>query len=189
MPLTVAVQGLAVADEVRDGYDRSKFHHWLDDDHDGCSTRNEVLLEEAVDRPVVSPGCVLSGGSWYSMYDNVSVRGPSGLDVDHLVPLAEAWDSGAGVWSSERRAAFANDLGDPRALVAVTGRSNRSKADQDPAGWMPPFQPAGCEYVVSWVAIKTRWSLAVDTVEAQALREQTDRCPDAVVDVQVVAAV
>ncbi|MEU0485264.1 hypothetical protein ABZ260_39555 [Streptosporangium sp. NPDC006013] len=72
-------------------------------------------------------------------------------DIDHMVPPAEAWDSGA--HSPAQRQAYANDLDEPRALVAVTARSNRCKSDQDPAQWPPPYEPAQCRYGTEWVAI------------------------------------
>ncbi|SDD54445.1 hypothetical protein SAMN05216270_10512 [Glycomyces harbinensis] len=98
-----------------------------------------------------------------------------------MVPLAEAWDSGARGWDPGRREAYANDLGEGVALIAVTARSNRSKADQDPAEWMPPSASAACRYVYEWVSMKTRWGLSVDQVEADALEAIVAACPDAVV--------
>jgi len=95
LPLHDAVQVLPVAAEQRDGYQREAFRHWVDADKDGCHTRNEVLLEEAFIPPARAAGCKLTGGEWYSAYDDLYISSPSGLDIDHLVPLAEAWDSGA----------------------------------------------------------------------------------------------
>ncbi|MES4909192.1 MULTISPECIES: DUF1524 domain-containing protein [unclassified Streptomyces] len=142
--LTQAITDLPVADESRDGYDRSKFKHWVDADHDGCSTRSEVLLAEAVEPPTVSAGCRLSGGRWLSWYDGKPVDGPSGLDIDHKVPLAEAWDSGAGAWTAQERQDYANDLDDPRALDAVTAQQNRQKADKDVSEWLPADAGVHC---------------------------------------------
>ncbi len=97
----------------RDGYDRDAFRHWNTgaDPSDGCNTRAEVLLAEAVAPPVVGPGCRLSGGRWCSYYDQVWVTSASGLDIDHMVPLAESWGSGASAWTVQRREAYANDQG------------------------------------------------------------------------------
>ncbi|HYF74610.1 MAG TPA: DUF1524 domain-containing protein, partial [Nocardioides sp.] len=111
-PLSQAIVDLPAAAESRTGYSRDLFRHWVDADGDGCSTRNEVLLAEAEEAPGVGASCALSGGRWYSYYDGVSQTSASALDIDHLVPLAEAWDSGARSWSSATREAFANDLGD-----------------------------------------------------------------------------
>jgi hypothetical protein len=90
--LQEAIAGLPVATEDRTGYQRSSFKHWVDADRDGCNTRAEALLEEAVTAPQVGPNCALTGGSWYSYYDDTVIDNASALDVDHLVPLAEAWD-------------------------------------------------------------------------------------------------
>jgi hypothetical protein len=180
LPLSEAVSRLPVATESRDGYTRDAFRHWNtgDDPADGCNTRNEVLIDEAVEPPTVGSRCSLSGGLWFSYYDQVWVTSASGLDIDHMVPLAESWDSGASAWSAQRREAYANDQGTSTSLVAVTARSNRSKADQDPAQWLPPAAEVHCRYVAEWVATKLRWSLAADQAEAAALAETAAGCPD-----------
>jgi hypothetical protein len=96
------------------------------------------------------------------------------LDIDHLIPLAEAWRSGAWKWSPAQREAFANDLTDQRALVAVTAGLNRQKGDQDPSTWLPPENQ--CTYVSNWIAIKVRYSLTIDTAEANALTSLVSQC-------------
>ncbi|MEU6807739.1 HNH endonuclease family protein [Streptomyces sp. NPDC046831] len=180
LPLTEAVTALPVGIESRDGYNRDAFRHWNagTNPSDGCNTRAEVLLSEAVEPPVVGPGCRLSGGRWWSYYDQTWVTSASGLDIDHMVPLAESWDSGAAAWSAQRREAYANDQGANASLVAVTARSNRSKADQDPSEWLPPAAEVHCRYAAEWTATKLRWSLAADEPELAALREVAANCPD-----------
>jgi hypothetical protein len=178
LSLNDGIEALPQAAEVRDGYQRTKFKHWIDEDRDGCNTRAEVLLDEAVTRPMVGARCKLSGGTWRSYYDDTIVEGPSGLDIDHMVPLAEAWDSGASQWTAARRQAYANDLGSERSLVAVTAKSNRSKSDQDPAEWMPPSADARCTYLADWVAAKLRWNLTVDADERTQLRDLAVPCAD-----------
>ncbi|WP_435813281.1 HNH endonuclease family protein [Streptomyces virginiae] len=143
---------------------------------DGCNTRAEVLLAEAVEYPSIGPGCALTGGMWISYYDEVSVTDASRLDIDHMVPLAEAWDSGAAEWTPARREAYANDQGQPASLVAVTARSNRSKAEQDPAEWLPPSADALCRYGAEWTATKLRWGLAVDEAERGRLLDIAAGC-------------
>ncbi|MBO4160773.1 MULTISPECIES: HNH endonuclease family protein [Micromonospora] len=182
-PLTTAVAGLPVAAENRTGYSRDLFPHWIDADGDGCTTRNEVLLAEAVSAPTVTGTCTLTGGRWYSYYDDASWTATGDLDIDHMVPLAEAWDSGARTWSTSRRQAYANDLGDSRPLAAVTDNVNQSKGDQDPASWLPPYAAARCRYVTEWVATKIRWRLTVDSVERSALTSLAGGCPNATVSV------
>ncbi|MET7988722.1 HNH endonuclease family protein [Streptomyces sp. NPDC005281] len=183
MPVRDALQALPVQDESRAGYERSKFRHWIDADRDGCNTRMEVLLEEAVEAPEQGPNCVLTGGSWYSPYDDAYFDNARKLDVDHLVPLAEAWDSGASAWTAKEREAYANDLDDARALIAVSAASNRSKSDQDPSTWLPPFAGYRCQYVTDWVADKTRYQLSVDPGEEAALSRTLSICPNEPIEV------
>ncbi|MEU1880804.1 HNH endonuclease family protein [Streptosporangium sp. NPDC020072] len=173
-----AVADLPTAVEDRTGYKRSSFRHWIDADRNGCNARAEVLLTEAVTAPTVEPGCRLVGGTWYSYYDDQTVEGSAGLDVDHLVPLAEAWDSGASAWTAQQRQDYANDLADDYHLVAVTARSNRSKADKDPSQWLPPSEGARCRYVAEWTAVKRNWDLTVDEQEKAALTALAAECPD-----------
>ncbi|WP_328346063.1 HNH endonuclease family protein [Micromonospora sp. NBC_00421] len=182
-PLTTAVADLTVAAENRTGYSRDLFPHWIDADGDGCTTRNEVLLAEAVSAPAVGSGCALSGGRWYSYYDNAYWTAAGDLDIDHMVPLAEAWDSGARSWTTSRRQAYANDLGDSRPLAAVTDNVNQAKGDQDPATWLPPYATARCRYVTEWVATKTRWRLTVDSTEKNALTSLAGGCPNVTISV------
>ena len=181
------LDGLVVAVEDRSGYDRSLFAHWSDLDSDGCDTRQEVLTVESVVAVSTSDGCRVSSGEWLSLFDGVTVTDPSALDIDHLIPLAEAWDSGASQWDAPTRKAFANDQDDDRALIAVTASSNRSKSDRDPAGWLPPATSYQCTYSADWVAMKTRWSLSIDTAEKTALLGLLGGCPQITVTVEIIA--
>ncbi|WP_405816431.1 MULTISPECIES: HNH endonuclease family protein [unclassified Streptomyces] len=178
LPIGVAVSALPLAVEDRTGYQRTSFRHWNAGDipADGCNTRQEVLLAEAVVYPEIGPGCTLTGGVWWSYYDEREVTPAGALDIDHMVPLAEAWDSGASAWTAARREAYANDQGQPASLVAVTARSNRSKADQDPAEWLPPAPDALCRYGAEWTATKLRWGLAVDEAEQDRLFDIAAGC-------------
>jgi hypothetical protein len=180
-PLTTAVADLPVAAESRTGYDRDLFNHWVDADGDGCDTRDEVLISEADDDPTVGSGCSLSGGRWYSYYDGVSQTSASDLDIDHMVPLAEAWDSGASGWSAATREAYANDLGDHRSLVGVTAGENRAKGDQDVAEWLPAQQQ--CRYLAEFVAVKLRWRLTVDSAEKSAMTSLASSCSNTTITV------
>ena len=163
------------AEEYIGGYDRKLFKHWVDADKNGCDTRKEVLIAEATIKPKIGAKCVLSGGTWVSSYDNKTFKGSgSGLDVDHMVPLAEAWRSGAWQWTSEEREKFANDLQDERVLIAVSATSNRSKSDKDPANWLPKgSKEAVCDYVFNWAAVKYRFSLTIDPKERKAIERIT----------------
>ncbi|MFF5728199.1 HNH endonuclease family protein [[Kitasatospora] papulosa] len=182
LTLPEAIAALPDGTEKRDGYERDSFKHWIDEDGDGCPTRAEVLLEEATTKPEKGERCALTGGVWMSYYDEVEVTDARKLDIDHMVPLAEAWDSGAYDWTAERRQAYANDLGFQRSLVAVTAKTNRSKSDKDPAQWLPPAQGARCTYAADWTATKLRWKLSADQNERGALLELAKECPDTSVE-------
>ncbi|WP_437097612.1 HNH endonuclease family protein [Streptomyces longwoodensis] len=99
------------------------------------------------------------------------------------MPLAEASDSGASTWSAAERKAYANDLGDDRALIAVSAASNRSKADQDSTTWKPPTEGCRCQYATDWIADKLRWRLSADEAEAAALTDIFGCCSNAPVTV------
>jgi len=165
---------LAITEDQVGGYSRSLFRHWIDADKDGCNTRYEVLIAEAIVKPKVGAGCYLTGGKWKSPYEGKVFTNPTGLDIDHMVPLAEAWRSGAWAWSAAERMEFANDLEDPRSLLAVTASLNRSKGDRDVAGWLP--QKAQCAYISNWIAVKWRFDLTVDPIEGEFLKAKIASC-------------
>ena len=95
-------------------------------------------------------GCTVYRGKWYSYYDGLTWTYASDVDIDHMVPLAEAWGSGARNWTATRRQSFANDLSYAYTLEAVTDNVNASKSDRDPAQWMPPRTAARCTYAIQW---------------------------------------
>ncbi|MBM3681706.1 MAG: DUF1524 domain-containing protein [Actinobacteria bacterium] len=167
---------LRTAQPQRAGYDRDLFDHWVDADGDGCDTRDEVLIAEARTPPGLTGRCRLVGGRWWSAYDDLLITSARRLDIDHFVPLAEAWRSGARRWDADTRRRFANDLDYPLALIAVTASTNRSKSDQDPTAWLPPFGAYRCTYVASWIAVKWRWRLTVDVLERGALTVGLSGC-------------
>ena len=167
---------LAVAPEHRAGYDRDLFEHWIDADGDGCNTRHEVLIDESVAPLEVDSNCWITGGRWVSAYDGFVTTDIGEVQIDHVVALAEAWRSGAYDWTPARREAFANDLGVPWTLAAVSGPSNEAKADLEPGEWLPPLESARCPFLVHWVAIKVRWQLSVDRVEQASLLDLAGGC-------------
>ena len=174
--LAALLAQLVIEDEFSSGYDRDLFSHWIDADRDGCDARREVLILEAVVAPTVGEGCSLTGGSWYSAFDGVTTNDPGEFDIDHMVALKEAWDSGAHAWDSDRRRAFANDLDLPQALIAVSRSSNRSKGADDPAEWLPPLVSYHCQYIEDWLVVKIKWELSVDAREFNALRSVAAGC-------------
>ncbi|WP_435975419.1 HNH endonuclease [Streptomyces sp. Qhu_M48] len=179
-----ALAELTEAAEEPAGFQVSAFPHWNAglDPADGCDTRSEVLLTEAVEAPTTGAGCALTGGRWTSPYDGQSVSDPATLRVDHLVPLAEAWESGASDWTADRRERFANDQGAAATLVAVTARSQRDRAGRDPAAWVPTDAARYCRYLGDWVGTKLRWDLSADKDEVETLKLFADGpCEDTVV--------
>jgi len=157
---------IKVENEYKSGYRRSLFVHWSDLDGNGCDTREEVLKRDSISKPQVDPyRCYVVAGDWYSKYDGKTLSDRSDVDIDHVVALKEAWDSGAWAWSMSQREAFANDLTDRRTLIAVTDRVNASKSDKDPSNWMPPLKSYWCTYLGDWISVKARWGLSMDQSE------------------------
>ncbi|WP_214805367.1 MULTISPECIES: HNH endonuclease family protein [unclassified Exiguobacterium] len=163
--LTVKTEGTMT------GYSRDLFPHWSSQGG-GCDTRQVVLKRDA-DSYVGN--CPVTSGSWYSYYDGLTFTNPSDLDIDHVVPLAEAWRSGASSWTTTTRQAFANDLEGPQ-LIAVSASSNRSKGDQDPSTWQPTRSGASCGYSKMWIHTKSRWGLSLQAAEKTALQTMLNTC-------------
>ena len=170
------LNALTPSNSTHAGYARSLFHLWTDADHDKCSTRAEVLIAESKKTTTRTVTCKVLTGKWYSPYDSKWVTLAKSLDIDHVVALKEAWRSGAYDWSYSRREAYANDLGYGPSLIAVTATSNRAKSDKDPGVWMNVPASYKCTYAASWVGIKWRWRLSVDTKEKAALKRVLMGC-------------
>jgi len=164
---------LDVRTENRTGYSRDLFPHWITQSGT-CNTRETVLKRDG-SGVVTDSSCAATSGSWYSPYDGATWSAASDVDIDHLVPLAEAWDSGASAWTTSRRQSFANDLTRPQ-LLAVTDNVNQSKGDQDPATWMPSRTAYRCTYVRAWVQVKYYYDLSVDSAEKSALTNYLASC-------------
>ena len=178
---------LRVVDRVRpDTYDRDAFGSaWADIDGNGCNQRDDVLLRDAVPGTTTTAtegNCdhdVLAG-TWIDPYTGASMtfddlkdlRQAQAVQIDLVVPLSEAWVSGADQWNDERRHSFANDL---RNLLAVDGPTNASKGDDDPAAWRPK-KSYQCAYATRWIRVKSRYQLAIDSSEALALTEMLGYC-------------
>ncbi|MBM7788794.1 HNH endonuclease family protein [Tenggerimyces flavus] len=165
--LTVAPDG------SQTGYSREKFPHW-GNQGDSCNTR-EVVLERDGTNVETGTNCAPTSGSWFSPYDGATWSDPADVDIDHVVPLAEAWRSGASGWTTAQRAAFANDLNDPQ-LIAVTDNVNQSKGDQEPEAWKPPLTSYWCTYARMWIGVKFSWDLTVESAEVSALNDMLSRC-------------
>lgn len=164
-----AVWGLRQSDffyPVAEPYDRALYEHWIDADGDCQHTRQEVLIRDSLDPVRLSrDGCRVEAGRWVDPYSGETFTDPGALDIDHLVPLAEAHRSGADTWSAERRRAYANDLSSRLTLLATSASANRSKADGDPLAWLPGRPDKWCPYMRGWVVVKARWGLDRDLLE------------------------
>jgi hypothetical protein len=155
------------------GYARTKFHTW-DSVSGSCDTR-ETVLERDGTHVTTSSSCHATSGSWTSFYDGMVITSSSKVDIDHVVPLENAWVSGARAWTASRREQFANDLTDPQ-LIAVSASSNRAKGDRSPDEWKPRRQAAWCLYARWWIDVKTVWKLSVTQPEHDALTSMLRTC-------------
>jgi Protein of unknown function (DUF1524) len=183
--------GLAIIPVRVRGYDyrRAAFgESWTDDNaapggHNGCDTRNDILDRDLVDKTYVAisrcPHAVATG-TLHDPYTNATVafiRGNqtgASVQIDHIVPLALAWDLGARGWPEEQRVRFAND---PANLIAVAGQANQDKSDQGPSTWMPPNHAFWCQYVVQFAAVLRGYSLPIDQSSAAVIRDAAQTCP------------
>lgn len=154
------------------GYSRDRFSHWRQED--GCDARQIVLQRDGEDITMDDESCRVVNGSWYSPFDDETLADPGDVDIDHMVPLANAWRTGASEWDDDRRADFANDLDTPQ-LIAVSASSNRAKGDQDPSQWKPQ-RSYWCQYAHDWVVVKHYWELWVTPAERDALSDMLDTC-------------
>ncbi|TNM26661.1 HNH endonuclease family protein [Streptomyces sedi] len=155
-----------------EGYSRDRFPHW--NTEDGCTVRQQVLQRDGEDVRV-DDDCQPTSGTWVSPYDNVTVTEAGEVDIDHMVPLANAWRSGADEWNDEEREEFANDLTRPQ-LLAASARSNRAKGDQGPEAWTPEAEEFHCDYGRAWTAVKHHYDLTVTDAEEEKLGELLDTC-------------
>lgn len=162
----------------RPRYERGQWqpHGWADEDANGCNTRAEVLLAEAV-APVTRTGvCRITAGEWEDRYTGRRVSDPAELQIDHLVALSDAHASGGWAWPAERKVAFANDLADADELNAVWGPENERKADDGPDRWLPPNPAFRCAYVAAYSRIKARWDLTVTPTQWTAIEAVRAGC-------------
>ncbi|WP_104166084.1 HNH endonuclease family protein [Arthrobacter sp. SX1312] len=176
--LRAAARALPVANENNVGYDRYRyFGGWLDQNRDCQDTRAEVLVTEtkAALSYTTARHCTVATGRWTTTFDNKVHTSAKTVQIDHTVPVAEAWGSGAQKWTQARRVAFYNDIGYAGALNAQTTLLNQQKQAKGPEDWLPPLNR--CSYVAQWVTVKARWGMTVDSREKAALVRIADQCP------------
>ena len=158
-------------------YVRDEWPHWIDDDGDCQDARQEVLIAESQTSVTLDEsGCRVVSGRWVDPLSGEIITDPSRLDVDHTVPLANAFRSGAWGWDRDTRTRYANYLSDPWHLVALSASVNRSKGDRGPDQWRPPQPSAWCNYARTWKMVKARWLLAITDAEERALDEMEASC-------------
>jgi hypothetical protein len=154
-------------------YNRKYFRHWITQ-YGKCSTR-DVTLSRDGQGVTLDSGCKATAGTWYSPYDDTTLDRASRVDIDHMVPLANAWESGANAWDDKEREKFANDLTNPQ-LIAVSDKSNRSKGRKSPDQWAPPNEDFWCTYSKAWTNVKYIYKLSVTEPEKKKLSAMLDTC-------------
>ncbi len=159
------------------GYSREDWPHWADTDRNGCDARQDALIAWSIVPATVNRTgtCKVVGGQWVSPYDLKASNNPSDFDVDHLVPLENAYESGGWQWDSTRRRAYANDQS---LLVVASASSNRQKGSDAPDQWRPSNRDSWCAYADGWVRAKVKWGLTATTSERDALGRMLDTCGD-----------
>jgi hypothetical protein len=162
------------------GYSRAQFGPaWEDVDHNGCDTRNDILRRDLT-AMTLSGSCVVLTGSLHDPYTakviafRRGVATSTAVQIDHVVALGDAWQTGAQQLSAQARLALAND---PLELLAVDGPTNEAKGDADAASWLPPNKGFRCQYVATQVAVKTRYHLWVTAAEKAAITRVLTSCP------------
>ncbi len=175
-----ALDGLKVSQPgSMSGYSREKFPHWSkasefgwDPPQPSCDAREAALIRDG-ENVEVGRECKVESGTWPDPYTARTFTKPSDIDTDHVVPLANAWRSGASSWDDEERERYAND---PEVLLSVEDNANQSKGDKGPEAWKPPNQAEWCDYAIRWIGIKAKYDLSVNEQEKGALVEMLDTC-------------
>lgn len=156
-------------------YNRKYFKHWVDFDKDCQDARVEVLIHEHLPQfgniVYSEDSCKVISGLWYDHFSGQYIDSTSKLDVDHVVPLKNAWISGAYKWSKEKKEMYANYMEDENHLMAVSYRENRSKGAKAPHEWMPSNKNFHVIYCKVWVSIKVKWDLTVSKEEFDFLKD------------------
>lgn len=179
-----AIRHLPVARHSHGGsYNRTKdFGDWIEQGG-GCNTRAVVLKQESLTSTTQNRYCTVKTGKWRSYYNAQTYTKASQLQIDHTVPVENAWVSGAWKWNKATRVRYYNDLSDWRTLVAADIHDNEAKGDKDPTHWLPSH--GTCRYVNYWTAVKTRWHLHVTGAEKRKLQRLASNCPNRVIRVRL----
>ena len=174
--LITELEKLPVDDEHTGDYSRAAFGFYKDADRDHCDTRAEVFIAEATELVMNKYNCNIQSGKWFSPFDAQTSTNRAALHVEHLVALQEAWESGAWQWTDGQRNTYLNDLAHAEALLVVTDASHDDRADRDPGEWLPSNEPYRCDYLRSWVYLKTVYKLSVDPGERESIAASALHC-------------
>jgi len=189
IPAVTSDQLLRISEGPPDlpSYDRDDWRHWVDGDKDCQNTRHEVLIEESLAKVAFKTArkCQVATGEWFDPYTGEIVTDATRLDIDHMIPLKNAHNSGGWAWDKRRKAAFANEMSYADHLVAVTASANRKKGARGPEAWKPTNKGYWCDYAADWVQIKTDWDLSATKAEWGALQEMLETC-DSTTSIQAV---
>ncbi len=161
------------------GYSREEFDHWSSADEFGwdvpqesCDARDAALIRDGKDVQV-GESCSVESGKWLDPFTGATFTDPSDIDIDHMVPLANAWRSGASEWDAVERENFANA---PDVLLSVEDNANQSKGDKGPEAWKPPNQSEWCDYAARWTLIKSDYALTINPQEKETLTQMLENC-------------
>ena len=179
--ITLAITVAAIPTNMPE-YSRSQWKQWIDEDGDCQDARQEALIQESlIDVTFESEKkCRVATGRWYGAFTGAYVEDPGNLDIDHLVPLKNAHESGGWAWSSVKKQEYANDLKDADHLIAVTKGANQSKGAKGPEEWRPPDEGYWCKYATDWAEVKMEWGLTMTQTETEAVIEMLDTCEEPV---------
>ena len=177
LPALVMPRQASVPSDIP-AYDRDQWRHWIDADGDCQDTRQEVLIDESTTQVTFKSArqCRVASGTWDGPFTGQLFNDPSDLDVDHMVPLANAHRSGGWDWDRAKKRRFANDLSYDGHLNAVLKSVNSYKRDKGPEAWKPPDQSYWCEYAIHWIKIKVDWDLTATKRELAALKQMLNTC-------------
>jgi len=158
-------------------YHRSLYGGWMDVDDDCQNTRHEILIAESrTDASLDETGCFVIAGEWHDPYLDTLITDPGRIDIDHFIPLSEAYRSGSATWDDSTRYSFGNDLSENGMLIPVSFTANRSKGNRDPANWLPPDTTYHCQYIDRWVTLKKTWNLTMDYAERKTVMDIQNHC-------------
>lgn len=184
------LEKLKVKEPQRVPYNRDEWKHWSKvSGMPSCwNTRDQVLYEESTKGKVVlvdkndkkvssvKNACKVIKGEWKDPYTGKTFTDPSKLDIDHMIPLSYAAKQGGQAWNADKKEKYANDLSNPKHLIAVEASANRQKGDQGPSTWKPSNKKYHCEYASDWIGISTQWKLSIPSADKKALAGMLKTC-------------